>query len=81
MKHWIFWLIAGVVSFLGGFNALANPLAASLTGELLAGWSFILVGVLMLFSAFGEQGWGARISTVLFGLLVLFIGVDLIAHP
>ncbi|MGB0170212.1 MAG: hypothetical protein ACPF9G_13070 [Paracoccaceae bacterium] len=42
MKHWIFWLIAGVVSLLGGFTALANPLVASLTAELLAGWSFIL---------------------------------------
>lgn len=81
MKHWIFWLIAGVVSLLGGFTTLANPLAASLTAELLAGWSFILVGVIMLFSAFGDQGWGARISTVLLGLLVLFIGVNLIAHP
>jgi uncharacterized membrane protein HdeD (DUF308 family) len=37
MKHWIFWLIDGVVSLLGGFTALANPLAASLTAELLAG--------------------------------------------
>ncbi len=35
----------------------------------------------MLFSAFGDQGWGARISTVLLSLLVLFIGVNLIAHP
>ena len=35
----------------------------------------------MLFSAFGDQGWGARISTMLLGLLVLFIGVNLIAHP
>lgn len=35
----------------------------------------------MLFSAFGDQGWSARISTVLLGLLVLFIGVNLLAHP
>ena len=81
MKHWIFWLIAGVVSLLGRFTALANPLVASLTAELLAGWSFILVGVIVLFSAFGDQGWGARISTMLLGLLVLFIGLNLIAHP
>ena len=52
-----------------------------MTAELLAGWSIILVGVIMLFSAFGDQGWGARISTVLLSLLVLFIGVNLIAHP
>jgi uncharacterized membrane protein HdeD (DUF308 family) len=39
MKHWILWLVAGLVSLLGGIMALANPLAASLTAELLAGWS------------------------------------------
>ena len=37
MKHWIFWLIVGVVCLLGGFTALSNPLAVSLTAELLAG--------------------------------------------
>jgi len=39
MKHWILWLVAGVVSLLGCIMALANPLAVSLTAELLAGWS------------------------------------------
>ena len=81
MKHWILWLIAGVVSLLGGIMALANPLAASLTAELLAGWSFVFVGVIALFSAFGDQGWGARIFTLLLGLLILLIGVNLIANP
>ncbi len=81
MKHWILWLIAGVVSLLGGIMALANPLAASLTAELLAGWSFVIVGVIALFSAFRDQGWRARIFTLLLGLLILLIGINLIAHP
>lgn len=37
MKHWLLWLVAGVISLLGGLFALANPLAATLTAELLAG--------------------------------------------
>ena len=81
MKHWVFWLITGIVSLLGRFAVLANPLAASLTAELLAGCSFIFVGVIILFSAFNDQSWGARIFTLLLGLLVLFIGFNLLAHP
>jgi uncharacterized membrane protein HdeD (DUF308 family) len=61
--------------------ALANPLAASLTAELLAGWSFAIVGVIALFPAFSDQGWRARIFTLLLGLLILLIGINLIAHP
>ena len=60
MKHWVFWLITGIVSLLGRFAVLANPLAASLTAELLAGCSFIFVGVIILFSAFNDQSWGAH---------------------
>ena len=81
MKNWILWLVAGVVSLLGGIMALSNPLAASLTAELLAGWSFIFVGVIALFSVFGDQGWGSRIFTFLLGLLFLLIGINLVAHP
>lgn len=81
MKHWLLWLVAGVISLLGGLFALANPLAATLTAELLAGYMFILVGVLTLISAFGDQGWGGRILTILLGLLILFLGINLVAHP
>lgn len=81
MKHWILWFIAGVISLLGGVLALFNPLAASLTAELLTGWSFVIVGIIALVSAFGDQGWGARIFALLLGLLILLIGINLIAHP
>lgn len=81
MKHWLLWLVAGIISLIGGLVALANPLAATLTAELLAGYMFILVGVLTLVSAFGDQGWSGRILTILLGLLILFLGVNLVAHP
>ncbi len=81
MQHWILWLLAGIISLAGGVMALANPLAASLTVELLAGWSFVLAGIIALVSAFGDQGWGVRIFSLLLGLLILLIGINLIAHP
>ena len=48
-----FWLfIAGCFSLLGGMFALAHPFAASLTAEQIAGWSFIVVGVVAMVFAF-----------------------------
>lgn len=81
MKNWFLWMIAGLISLLGGFFALANPLAATLTAELLAGWMFVAVGVMTMVSAFGDQGWGGRILSLLIGLVILALGIDLIANP
>jgi len=81
MKNWIWWMIAGVLSLIGGFFALANPLAATLAAELFAGWTFMLVGVLTLFSAFTDQGWGARIAAIILGAFVLVFGIILVANP
>lgn len=81
MKYWYLWLIAGIISLLGGFFALANPLAATLTAELLTGYLFIVVGLLTIFSAFGDQGWGGRILAIVLGVAILFLGVNLVWHP
>lgn len=81
MRYWFLWLLAGVVSLFGGLLALANPLAATLTANLLAGYMFILVGVLTVASAFGDQGWGGRILSIFLGLLIVFFGISLVGHP
>ncbi|MBN7777475.1 DUF308 domain-containing protein [Nitratireductor aquimarinus] len=81
MKNWFWWLLAGIISLVGGFIALANPLAATLTAELLAGWVFIVVGILTILSVFNDQGWGGRLLSILLGLALLFVGVSLIANP
>ncbi len=81
MKHWFWWMLAGIISLIGGFLALANPLAATLTAELLAGWMFIVVGIMTIISGFGDQGWGGRILTIIMGVLILFLGFNLVGHP
>ena len=81
MKYWFLWLVVGLLSVVAGLVALANPFAATLTAELLTGYSFIAIGVLMLLSAFQSQGWGARIWTIVLGLLFTVAGVNLIAKP
>ncbi|KGJ21642.1 HdeD family acid-resistance protein [Paracoccus sanguinis] len=81
MRNWGLWLAAGIISLLGGIFALANPLAATLTATLLAAWAFIVVGILTIASAFGDQGWGGRIAAILLGILMVLLGVNLAGDP
>ncbi len=81
MQYWFLWLLAGLLSLAGGFFGLINPLAATLTAELLAGWMFMVVGILTLLSAFGDQGRGGRIASILLGLATLLLGIELVANP
>lgn len=81
MRNWFLWLLAGVISLIGGVVALANPLAATMASVLLAGWMFIVVGIMTIISGFGDQGWGGRILSILLGALILFFGVSLVGHP
>lgn len=81
MKYWFLWLMAGIASVVAGIIALANPFAATLTAELLAGYMFTAIGILTLLSAFQDQGWGARIWAILLGILITLFGINLIAKP
>lgn len=81
MKYWFLWLIVGILSILAGIVALANPFAATLTAELIAGYMFLAIGVLTLVSAFQDQGWGARIWALLLGALITVFGFNLVTKP
>ena len=81
MKNWLLWLIVGIISIIGGFMALANPLAASITAERLAAWTFIIVGCLQVFSAFRAEGFGAKLWAAIGGAAGLFVGVSLFNNP
>ena len=81
MQYWFLWLVVGILSVVAGIMALANPFAATLTAELLAGYMFTAIGVLTLISAFQDQGWGARIWALLLGALITVFGFNLIVHP
>ena len=81
MKNWGLWLVAGIISLLGGFFALANPIEATLSATILAGYLFMVVGILTMVSAFQDEGWGGRIWGLLFGLMLLVLGLNLVGHP
>ncbi len=81
MARPIFSILAGAIAIIGGFLALANPLAATLTAEVLAGWFFIAIGILELVSAFRRETWGGTIFTAILGLVYIFAGVSLLGNP
>src|SRR6056297_4282127 len=81
MKNWFLWLLVGILSVIAGIVALANPFAATLSAELLAGYMFTAIGLLTLLSAFQDQGWGARIWALLLGVLITVFGFNLITKP
>jgi len=81
VKNSILLIGTGVLSLLGGIIALLNPLAATLTAELLTGYLFIAIGVLMLLSIFADDSWGSRLLSLVLGLVILVIGVNLVSNP
>ncbi|MHA7852651.1 HdeD family acid-resistance protein [Roseovarius sp.] len=81
MKSSVLLIGIGVLSLLGGIVALLNPLAATLTAEMLTGYLFMAIGVLMLLSIFSDDSWGSRLLSLVLGIALLAIGVNLVSNP
>lgn len=80
-SSWIWLAILGAISLVGGILALANPFAATLAAVLLAGWTFILFGVLQVIQAFSIRGWPGFLWSLLLGVLTAVVGVSLLTNP
>ncbi|MDQ6437716.1 HdeD family acid-resistance protein [Mesorhizobium sp. LHD-90] len=78
---WIWLAILGVISLIGGILALANPFAATLAAVFLAGWTFLLFGVLQIVQAFSVKGWPGFLWSLLLGVITAVVGVSLLTNP
>lgn len=74
-------VIVGVLSIIAGMFCLFNPAAGSLASTMIAGWSFLFLGAFQLVIAFREIGWGARIWSIILGVIGILAGFNLLAHP
>jgi len=81
MNNWIVLLVIGILSVVAGIVALLNPFAASVTVNLIAGWSFIVLGILQIIEAIRAEGWGGKLWTLLLGVVALLVGVNLVGRP
>lgn len=77
----VLWIILGILSIVAGILALANPLAATLTAERLAGWSFLFIGILEIIAVFQKASWSGRIWALLVGVAFALLGISLLANP
>lgn len=81
MNNWVLLLIAGLIALVGGVIALLYPLAATVTAVMLAGWILVAVGVIEIIGVFSAVGWGARIWSLILGLLTVVLGLYILANP
>lgn len=74
-------VILGVLSLIAGIFALLNPFPASLAAVRLASWAFLIFGALQVIDAFTAQGWGAKLWSLILGVVAFLIGIDLLTEP
>lgn len=81
MKRSIWTLIMGILMIAAGIFALLNPFPASLAVVVFAAWSFMILGVLQLISAFRDAEGGSRIWLIILALVMVWIGFVLRGNP
>ena len=80
-SSWIWLALLGVISLVGGVLALANPFAATFAAVLLAGWTFLLYGILQVVQSFSVTGWPGFLWSLLLGVLTAAVGISLLYNP
>ena len=78
---WGWFLLFGVVLLVLGTIAIAVPLVATVTVELLLGSVFLVAGVAQGVHAFHSRRWGGFLLRLLNGALGTIVGILLLANP
>lgn len=80
-SSWGWLAVLGAISLIGGILALINPFAATFAAVLLAGWTFLLFGVVQIMQAFRITGWSGFLWSLLLGVLTAAVGISLLLNP
>ena len=75
------WMVVGVISILGGIFAFFNPLSASFAAEQLAGFIFLLVGILQFVALFRAHSTTGKVLAAIGGAFGILIGIELLQNP
>lgn len=81
MKNTTLMLVVGMISVVGGIFALLNPFAASIAAEQVAGWTFLIGGILGLITFFQAEGWGGKLWALLVAVAMAWVGIELLGNP
>ena len=80
-RHWVLFLIQGIIMIVLGFLAIGEPMVASIAVALFAGWLFLFSGVIGLAGVFTAQrvpGFWWSVASAVLGIVV---GIYLIWRP
>ncbi|SHJ00017.1 Uncharacterized membrane protein HdeD, DUF308 family [Shimia gijangensis] len=81
MSNWVILFGIGILGIIAGLMALFNPFGASLVVTAIAGWSFLILGILQIFEGLRAQGWSGKMWSILMGVIAVFLGVNLLGEP
>ncbi|PWW03907.1 uncharacterized membrane protein HdeD (DUF308 family) [Hoeflea marina] len=80
-KTWTWMAVLAVICIIGGFAALFNPFGATILAVVLAGWVFLIQGVVQVIHAFRVRDWPGFLWSLGLGVLSLLVGFVLVADP
>jgi uncharacterized membrane protein HdeD (DUF308 family) len=79
--HWGWFLALGIILVGLGVAAVAAPLVATLTAELLFGWLLVVSGIAHGIHAFRGRNWKGSMFQILLGVFSLAVGIMLLLYP
>jgi uncharacterized membrane protein HdeD (DUF308 family) len=80
-RHWVLFLIQGLLMILLGFLAIGEPMVATIAVALFAGWLFLISGIVGLVGIFTARRAPSLWWTALSSLLGILVGLYLIWRP
>jgi uncharacterized membrane protein HdeD (DUF308 family) len=80
-RHWVLFLIPGVVMVILGLLAAASPFVATLVVETFAGWLFLTGGFVGLAALFTARNAPGLVWTLIGAVLAILIGAFLVWRP
>src|SRR5690606_1494178 len=80
-RTWTWMAVLAVICIVGGFLALINPFGATIFAVTLAGWVFLIQGVIQIIHAFRVRDQSGIIWSLGIGVLSLLVGIVLVADP
>lgn len=80
-RHWVLFLIQGIIMIVLGVLAIGEPMVASIAVALFAGWLFLFSGIVGLAGVFTARRVPGYWWGVLTALLGIVIGLYLILRP
>jgi membrane protein HdeD len=80
-KTWTWMAVLALICIIGGFMALINPFGATIFAVTIAGWVFLVQGIIQVFHAFSVRDWSGFLWSLGIGVLSLLVGIVLVADP